>query len=879
MTRLRLLVFVMGVAVWAPVLRAVDPPPVSKVFSDATDAWDRGDYISSLTAYLQILESPEAEVYQDRIALKSGELYSSVELTTDGRNARFSPDGRYIAYETGLEVSRRTRIVRNDGSAAVVAELPGIGLAFSPSSPKAVYLKIAETPEIAEASKAVEAAALTASNRSALVQILAWQVLKNTTITFVDLETRAERSIAMPGLIKNGLSWPIGSRVYFLGRPEIDERRNDLYVVDETATEAAALQLTEPAFKGTPSVDPSGRFLIYVVPTNDPLRRPSSVAPPPGVLVPAAPPPGTPSPQPQASFGIFDPASGVNLLRPGLAPFVSGDGRTLTYLERTTTESRIRVGDPRGDTQIVKTLTNAAGRLDAPALSPDGARLAYQMMTRDDWELYVADRDGSNEKRITRDMQHDVLPQFVSENRLLKVVGEPRHRRSFLVDLATLGEERLFHNNTVRTIAPEYQWIVSKDGTRVLISAERDGNTVSPARGVYVLDLTRKVGKADLIGRLRTALDRETRLRESQTKAFAPIAGDVRARVADVSVSRIYGYEKALFDFDSKHISRPGNRLAADFLFNTYTSFGYEPEYQWFDNRQAVDGRTANVIAKLPGTISPDVVYVVSSHFDSVAAGPGADDDSSGTAALLEAARALAATPQPATIIFASFTGEEAGLLGSQEFVRRAVANGLHVVGALNNDMIGWSNDFHLDNTIRYSNPGVRDVQHGAAMLFTRLVTYDALYYKSTDAASYYDAYGDIVGGIGSYPVLSSPHYHQPHDLLEYENHEQIAETSKTTVATIMRLASSPSRVTGLKPASRSGDMTTLVWDASPEKDITSYAVSVMAPGAQAPRVTTVSTPRTTVNAPPNSIVEVKAVNRRGLDSWDAARVTIAIRN
>ena len=85
----------------------------------------------------------------------------------------------------------------------------------------------------------------------------------------------------------------------------------------------------------------------------------------------------------------------------------------------------------------------------------------------------------------------------------------------------------------------------------------------------------------------------------------------------------------------------------------------------------------------------------------------------------------------------------------------------MHVVGALNNDMVGWTNDARLDNTIRYSNPGIRDIQHGAAMLFTRLITYDALYFKGTDAASLYDAYGDVIGGIGSYPVLGSPHYHQ----------------------------------------------------------------------------------------------------------------------
>ena len=127
----------------------------------------------------------------------------------------------------------------------------------------------------------------------------------------------------------------------------------------------------------------------------------------------------------------------------------------------------------------------------------------------------------------------------------------------------------------------------------------------------------------------------------------------------------------------------------------------------------------------------------------------------------------------------------------------------MHIVGALNNDMVGWTNDARMDNTIRYSNAGIRDIQHGAAMLFTRLITYDSRYFKGTDAASYYDAYGDIVGGIGSYPVLSSPHYHQASDLLDYENHQLIAETSKTTVATLMLLASSPSRLKSLKSAQR----------------------------------------------------------------------------
>jgi hypothetical protein len=331
-----------------------------------------------------------------------------------------------------------------------------------------------------------------------------------------------------------------------------------------------------------------------------------------------------------------------------------------------------------------------------------------------------------------------------------------------------------------------------------------------------------------------------------------------------------------LYDFDSKHITRPGNKLAADYLFKRYESFGYAPEYQWFEARNAEGGRTANILATLKGTVNPELVYVVSSHYDSVAVGPGADDDSSGTAALLETARLMANHPQPATIIFASFTGEEAGLLGSREFVRQAVADKMQLVGALNNDMIGWANDHRLDNTIRYSNRGIRDIQHGAAMHFTDLITYDALYYRSTDAAAYYEAYGDIVGGIGSYPVLGNPHYHQSHDVLETINHQLVTEVAKTTAATLMYLASSPARLTDVKVDSVTNGTARVSWKPALEKGITGYLVSYGPAEGPATQQVRVTQPSATIQKVTSGmVISVKAVNARGLEGWDWARVTI----
>ena len=156
------------------------------------------------------------------------------------------------------------------------------------------------------------------------------------------------------------------------------------------------------------------------------------------------------------------------------------------------------------------------------------------------------------------------------------------------------------------------------------------------------------------------------------------------------------------------------------------------------------------------GTVDPNLVYVVSSHYDSVPVVPGADDDSSGTAALLETARVLAGRVRYRRRSCSRRSpARKAGLLGSREFVRRAVSQTANRRRAQQrHDRLGQRSAPRQHDPLL--NPGIRDIQHGAAILFTNLITYDALYYKSTDAAAFYDAYGDIVGGIGSYPVLAS---------------------------------------------------------------------------------------------------------------------------
>jgi hypothetical protein len=518
--------------------------------------------------------------------------------------------------------------------------------------------------------------------------------------------------------------------------------------------------------------------------------------------------------------------------------------------------------------------------LDNPAIAPDGGWVAYQKAPLHDWEVFAVPTGSTSgpgagdEIQVTWEIQHDLYPFFLDAHTVVAMKGEGRHRRAFLYDLKA-GDPprplRLHHNNTVRTIAPEYEWAPAPDGSVVVVVSERDGDTVSPERGVYAVHLDRPVTLDGLRNRLERNLAAEADLSARGESMFETVADRVRRVTEQADVTRIYEHAKELHSYGSKFVTQPGNGRAIEYIAAQLRAWGYEPELQWFEPRGL---RSANVIARLPGTTDPELVYVVSSHFDSTERGPGADDNSSGTTALLEAARVLKDDPQPATIEFAFFTAEEAGLRGSREYVRRAVESGKRIVGALNNDMVGWANGPRLDNTIRYSNPGIRDVQHSAAILFSDLITYDALYYKSTDAAAYYEEYGDIVGGIGSYPVLGNPHYHQFTDRLNTVDHRLVTEVSRTTVASVMLLASSPSRVTGLE-AARVADGYRVTWTPSPESDVVHYRVE-WTDGGGNPRTARAEGPAHVLgDVAPGTEVRGKAVNERGLEGWAWARFEV----
>src|SRR5215213_6309581 len=104
-----------------------------------------------------------------------------------------------------------------------------------------------------------------------------------------------------------------------------------------------------------------------------------------------------------------------------------------------------------------------------------------------------------------------------------------------------------------------------------------------------------------------------------------------------------------------------------------------------------------NVVATLKGTTDPTRVYVVSGHYDSMCTSPtdakcdapGANDDASGTAAVIELARVMSKRKFDATIVFMTVPGEEQGLLGARYFAEQAVETKMNIEGMFTNDIIG----------------------------------------------------------------------------------------------------------------------------------------------------------------------------------------------
>ena len=153
-----------------------------------------------------------------------------------------------------------------------------------------------------------------------------------------------------------------------------------------------------------------------------------------------------------------------------------------------------------------------------------------------------------------------------------------------------------------------------------------------------------------------------------------------------------YFFYNGLQSVSTRYYSTADKDLIGDYLANKLTGYGYTVTFDPF-----LSGGTQcrNIIATKTGTTLPDEYVVVGGHYDSISPNPtnlapGAEDNGSGTAAVMEIARIAAGRDFERTVQFVLFDSEEQGLYGSAHFVSDATLAGRDIIAAITMDMVAY---------------------------------------------------------------------------------------------------------------------------------------------------------------------------------------------
>lgn len=283
-----------------------------------------------------------------------------------------------------------------------------------------------------------------------------------------------------------------------------------------------------------------------------------------------------------------------------------------------------------------------------------------------------------------------------------------------------------------------------------------------------------------------------------------------------------------------------------------------------------------NIVATLKGTQaeSANRVYVVSGHYDSMCSSPsdakcdapGANDDASGTAAVLEMARVMAKYQFDATIVFMTVPGEEQGLLGATHFAEEAKKSNTDIEAMFTNDIIGSSlggNGLHDPHTVRVFSEGVPSNETPQEAMTRRSVGGEndstsrqlarfikevgEQYVTSMKVWMIYrrDRYGRggdhqpfLERGYAAVrftePNENYQHQHQNvriqdgiqyGDLPQFDDFNYIADVARVNAAALAALASAPARPKNVTFPSGLANDTPIKWDANKEPDLAGYEI------------------------------------------------------
>jgi len=371
-----------------------------------------------------------------------------------------------------------------------------------------------------------------------------------------------------------------------------------------------------------------------------------------------------------------------------------------------------------------------------------------------------------------------------------------------------------------------------------------------------------------------------------RNRAINNIVREIDARNIEATIRKLvsFGTRSTLSEQNDpkRSIGAARDWLYSEFLKAAESSQGrMTVEKQSFEQQKAArvpqPTMLTNIVATLKGSQpeSTDRIYVVSGHYDSMCSSPtdakcdapGANDDASGTAAVLEMARVMAKYEFDATIVFMAVAGEEQGLLGSTHFAEEAKNQNWNVDAMFTNDIIGntlGGNGVRDRGEVRVFSEGVPSNETAAEATTRRSVGGEndsasrqlARFIKETGdifvprcrvmlvyRRDRYGRGGDHIPFLErGYPAVRFTevneefrHQHQNvrvengvqyGDLPEFVDFAYIANVARVNAASLAALAWAPSRPKGVAIlTARLSNDTDLRWDANKEPDLAGYEI------------------------------------------------------
>lgn len=242
----------------------------------------------------------------------------------------------------------------------------------------------------------------------------------------------------------------------------------------------------------------------------------------------------------------------------------------------------------------------------------------------------------------------------------------------------------------------------------------------------------------------------------------------------------------------SRHKLNVGNAHTSTYLFDKFTSFGLQPYYQNWSS--TLD----NVIAEQEGILYPNQKVIICGHYDAMPGGialaPAADDDGSGTAAVLEAARVMSQYQFEYTIVYALWDEEEQGLVGSGFYAGASASNDDTIIAVINLDALAW--DGNGDSLARiHTRPVANSLAIGdTAFAMNARYNLDLALNINNPGATYSDHASFWSEGYSAILIIEdfdndgNPYYHTESDLVQYFDvpyFEKVAKLGFATVATL----------------------------------------------------------------------------------------------